>query len=610
MLKLDFGKYIYFNATDSIENNNNKKFDKKHRDSLIAQGKYKEAVTYLKNYNPTDPKKAYRYKLDIANLERTAKIYEAKVQRLGKDKDLVQFVDLLYQGNLSNYVKGNSYINNYNKKIKSLGSDSNNNVSITFKPKKQYAFGAKWLDWLAADNEEYNIDVFYKNSGLSRAQLESAGVKFIDEEDGSTTIKVNKGHELFNKIITGVPMDSHIEFLAGGGFINSSLDSNIPIINSTDIRSAGPVTNVGIVEGPRDALIIYELQQIVKDAQEKRDNIFKKYEPDNVQKSGYVTKLVTPELLQLEQAVISGAATKTQYDEYKNKLFGEINTELITSPFENYNKVYTNRFNETGDETLRELSATDYASIKNKLITNLDNLEYSVYNNGVEEGLLITYKGISAPTSTKLGIYDNDDLTDDTVDKPFSVFIPGMASNFINSTIGLDPNYRANKELLDMANYGITHELDDGTTLRADNNGRIFATKNGTYKELDRSEALTLINKEYVINDAKNQFLYDSVNKDNDIIDVESYDLKAKKQAISYATEMYPEVNIFYDVNTSEYNNIEDYIFSKQQNGVIQENVANNMPYDVYNVYKELFDVYRKIMNGLKEHINIYGNDN
>lgn len=582
-MKHDFGKYIYYNPIKS--NIEPEEFSKEKRDSLIAQGKYKEAVNYSRQYYPKDPEKAAKYNLDIANLERTAKIYEAKLQRLGKDKDLVQFVDLLYQGNLSNYVGDNDYINDYNNKIKSLGSDDN--VSITFKPKKQYGlFG--W-DWLAADNEEYNIDVFYKNNGLSKAQLESAGVKVINEEDGSTTIKVNKGHELFNKIIMGVPMDRPSTITTDGLFGGHDKDENAPIINTNRIDD--PSYNR-----------LYYLQQEVKDAQEKRDNIFKKYEPESVQKSGFTMRLVTPELLQVEQAAINGELKEFQYKTLKNLIFDEVNRELITTPFGNYDKVYTNRFNKRGDETFREAPVDELVNLQDKLRTNIDDLEYSVYNNGVEEGLMITYKGKEKDKS-KLPTDIDADLENHMADVSFSVFIPGMAADFINSAVGLDPNYRASKELLDMANYGITHELEDGTVLHADNNGRIFAKG----VEIDRNEALRLINKDFVVEDARRQFLYDSVNKDNNIIDEEAYDLKAKKQAIAYATETYPEVNLFYDYdNTSEYDNIEDYVFSKQIAGEIQEPVAEKMPYDVYNVYTELFDVYRRIMTGLTNHKNIY----
>ena len=586
-MKHDFGKYIYYNPTKS--NIKPEEFSKEKRDTLIAQGKYKEAVNYSRQYYPKDPEKAAKYNLDIANLERTAKIYEAKLQRLGKDKDLVQFVDLLYQGNLSNYVKDNDYINDYNEKIKSLGSDNNDSVSITFKPKKQYAFGAEWLDWLAADNEEYNIDVFYKNSGLSRAQLESAGVNFIDEEDGSTTIKVNKGHELFNKIIMGVPMDRPSTINTDGLFGGHDKDKNAPIINTNRIDD--PSYNR-----------LYYLQQEVKDAQEKRDNIFKKYEPEIVQKSGFTMRLVTPELLQVEQALINGDIKDVQYKTLKNLIFNEVNRELVTTPFGNYDKVYTNRFNERGDETFREAPVDELVNLQDKLRTNIDNLEYSVYNNGVEEGLMITYKGKEKDKS-KLPTDVDADLANHMADVSFSVFIPGMAADFINSAVGLDPNYRASKELLDMANYGITHKLENNKELYADNNGRIFVEG----VEIDRNEALRLINKDFVVEDARRQFLYDSVNKDNNIIDEEAYDLKAKKQAIAYATETYPEVNLFYDYDsTSEYDNIEDYVFSKQIAGEIQEPVADKMPYDVYNVYTELFDVYRRIMTGLTNHKNIY----
>ena len=589
-MKHDFGKYIYYNPTKS--NIEPEEFSKEKRDRLIAQGNYKEAVNYSRQYYPKDPEKAAKYNLDIANLERTAKIYEAKLQRLGKDKDLVQFVDLLYQGNLSNYVGDNDYINDYNNKIKSLGSDDN--VSITFKPKKQYGlFG--W-DWLAADNEEYNIDVFYKNSGLSKAQLESAGVKFINEEDGSTTIKVNKGNELFNKIVMGVPLgDTFFDTSSYGvGWSRYKPDNGV-IIN-------GETSNV--INGPKEHSYqtLITLQQEVKDAQEKRDNIFKKYEPEVVQKSGFTMRLVTPELLQAEQAAINGELTQFQYNTLKNLIFDEVNRELVTTPFGKYDKVYTNRFNERGDETFREAPVDELVKLQNKLRTNIDYLEYSVYNNGVEEGLMITYKGKEKDKS-KLPTDVDADLDNHIADVSFSVFIPGMAADFINSAVGLDPNYRASKELLDMANYGITHELEDGTVLHADNNGRIFAKG----AEIDRNEALRLINKDFVVEDARRQFLYDSVNKDNNIIDEEAYDLKAKKQAIAYATETYPEVNLFYDYdNTSEYDNIEDYVFSKQIAGEIQEPVAEKMPYDVYNVYTELFDVYRRIMTGLTNHKNIY----
>ena len=585
-MKHDFGKYIYYNPTKS--NIEPEEFSKEKRDRLIAQGNYKEAVNYSRQYYPKDPEKAAKYNLDIANLERTAKIYEAKLQRLNKDdRNLVQFVDLLYQGNLTNYTNSNTYIDNYNNKINSLGSDTNNDISITFKPKKQYGlFG--W-DWLAADNEEYNIDVFYKNSGLSRAQLESAGVKFIDEEDGSTTIKVNKGHELFNKIIMGVPMGGSV----GLDWLSNTPDSDVPGINDISIKDSR-------IPNYKDYTILYNLQQEVKDAQEKRDNIFKKYEPEVVQKSGYTMRLVTPELLQVEQALIDGSIKDVQYKTLKNIIFDEVNRELITTPFGNYDKVYTNRFNERGDETFREAPVDELVNLQDKLRTNIDDLEYSVYNNGVEEGLMITYKGKEKKTlPTDVGA----DLENHIADVSFSVFIPGMAADFINSAVGLDPNYRASKELLDMANYGITHELEDDTVLHADNNGRIFAKG----VEIDRNEALRLINKDFVVEDARRQFLYDSVNKDNNIIDEEAYDLKAKKQAIAYATETYPEVNLFYDYdNTSEYDNIEDYVFSKQIAGEIQEPVAEKMPYDVYNVYTELFDVYRRIMTGLTNHKNIY----
>lgn len=579
-MKHDFGNYIYYNPKNL--NGEPERFDKQKRDNLIANNKYTEAVNYLRLFHPKDPKKAAKYDLDIANLERTAKIYEAKFQRLGKDKDLVQFVDLLYQGNLSNYVKRNDYIKDYNDKIKSLGSDNSNNVSITFKPKKQYGlFG--W-DWLAADNEEYNIDVFYKNSGLSRAQLESAGINFIDEEDGSTTIKVNKGHDLFNKIIMATPMATPSSSTSGLLYVSDS---------------AAPRINNGSFD---DYVKLCHLQSFTKILQEKRDNIFKKYEPEVVQKRGFTMRLVTPELLQAEQAAINGELTQFQYNTLKNLIFDEVNRELVTRPFGKYDKVYTNRFNERGDETFREAPIDELVNLQNKLRTNIGDLEYSVYNNGVEEGLMITYKGKEKDKS-KLPTDVDADLENHIADVSFSVFIPGMAADFINSAVGLDPNYRASKELLDMANYGITHKLENGKELYADNNGRVFVEG----VELDRNEALRLINKDFVVEDARRQFLYDSVNKDSSIIDEEAYDLKAKKQAIAYATETYPEVNLFYDYdNTSEYDNIEDYVFSKQIAGEIQEPVADKMPYDVYNVYTELFDVYRRIMTGLTNHKNIY----
>ena len=311
-------------------------------------------------------------------------------------------------------------------------------------------------------------------------------------------------------------------------------------------------------------------------------------------------RLVTPELLQAEQAAINGELTQFQYNTLKNLIFDEINRELVTRPFGKYDKVYTNRFNKRGDETFREAPVEELVKLQNKLRTNIDYLEYSVYNNGVEEGLMITYKGKEKKT---LPTDVDADLENHIADVSFSVFIPGMAADFINSAVGLDPNYRASKELLDMANYGITHKLENNKELYADNNGRVFVEG----VEIDRNEALRLINKDFVVEDARRQFLYDSVNKDNNIIDEEAYDLKAKKQAIAYATETYPEVNLFYDYdNTSEYDNIEDYVFSKQIAGEIQEPVAEKMPYDVYNVYTELFDVYRRIMTGLTNHKNIY----
>lgn len=592
MIRKDFDTYIYYNPNDTIYKED-KRFNKNYRDSLIANMQYREAVEYSKNFYPKNPEKARAYRNDWMTLERISRIYEAQLSKIeDKDRQLVQFVDLLYRGNLSNNVKnedgktGNTYIDWYNEAIDNLGADKNNEISITFKPKKQYGlFG--W-DWLASDNEEYNIERFYENTGLTEAQLKSADIKIIRNNDGSTTIKVNKGHKLFNKIIMGVPMDKPSDWrMSDSMFGGHEKSDNAPVINTERIDD--PSYNR-----------LYNIQQKIKSYQDKRDRLFTPERSSELeQRAGYRLSFTTPQLEQAKQAYLDNQLTEGQYKLIKSYYYGAIEEEIVANTFVNYGTIYSNRFNEQGDKTLNPVNIEDIYGIQQKLKQNLEDLQYDIYDNGVDRGILITYKGKSKP-DTKIPTDYDAKLENHSADFGFSVFVPNMQLELVDALINQDTNYRANRELADMGRYGYEYETENGA-LYASFDGRVFL--NG--EELDRDSAVKMINKDLIVKDAKYDLLYDSLNKDN-VIDEDKYNTNAKRIAIKAVSEIYPDVDLFYDFDNTKYSNLEDYIFDKRSGDTVKESEAQNMNSETYNVYDELFKIYYNIMKGLTEHKQVF----
>lgn len=593
MVTKDYKDYIF---QSDIETNPNKdySYDQNVLDSKIANRDYEGAINYARQYHPTDPAKLKAWNDCIDELERNGRIVNAiytKVDDKTK-RDKIEFYNNVFLPSGGIVNSDNIIANRFKDMKKGIGSkyDENGNyleatkLSVSFAPEEQSLFG---LDFLYPDNK-YNIDNFYKQSGLNRQILEQQGVTVTKDSNNNTVLTFDKSNPLANKILYNVPSDPN---KYRGDSFSINISDKTPIITGYDSNDNKLGTNYGISRA---------FKHLINDAKNTKDAIYAKNELVPKNYASIIGPSLTDDLDALNEQYNSGAISPNDY----NKLLKREDKEIIDqvkSIASGQWRMYSNAKNKFGtDETLDELDNVSRAEVATLISsTPINRLRIQSM---VAHGTIGTFISIDAdPKSTKAAANDNMETTVDEMIKTrrLQVFIPGFLQDKVQSKINDRSEIKAAQELDNMQDYGYKYKCVNGKTLQYDGNGG-YIKDNDLNNILSKEEASKEIEKDIICKHYKNNLKFKHLNVLDQLIDTDGYRNEAKEIAIKAANSLYPNIPLVKEDGTKmTIDEIYNYIWETDSSYGITKNGYTQLQYEQYSKVKEIFEIYQQIMSGI-----------
>lgn len=599
-MKIKFDKYTYYQDDDDVNVYDATKdltlakkyeYSPDHFNELLRNRQYDDAIAYASKYVPNNPKDRRDFETQLNVIKNQGRKITALYSRLDKDRDLplVEFYDNVFIDGGIERLANNTYAENFVDLKKRLGSKIDEpfgngifgvstkegeigqeatKVSITFMPKKQTLFG---IDWLAKDNNNYNIDKFYEDSGLTENILKGNGVQF-DTKDGKTTLTFRKDNPLANKILYNTPWSVS---LGKAGFIPEVIgldDKNNPISTIT-------------------AHDLGNYQNYIDKAKEYKDRALEINNLVEKDYSGFQAGYVNDALEELRAYAEANpdAMTDSEFSREWKRLGGD---DILTAvkTFGGKQEIYSNLFPVAdGDRTMVKMEGEQRTDVINAI------------SQAKKTDLMFTYGCVNGIVGTVVTINGQAKTKTNDESPRVQVFLPGFLSDKAQEAIQRNSLTRAAKELNDMQDWGHSYDCEDGTELMyigTDSNGRGRFMDFNTKKEYSKDEAAKILNKDMSIRDAKRQLKYNYMNVNGKLIDREGYDTAAQYWALQLAEELDPGIPIYdFAGKTYDFSNPKDVeaIFNKE---IDEENVQ----FDVYYKLQNIYDIYDKIMQAISRY--------
>lgn len=592
-MKLSFGNYSYYDPDDntavSTGNEANKyKFDNKHFQQLIANRQYEDAANYASKYHFEDPATQRAHENDIINLRREGRKIAAIYGKIDNEDTLeqVEFIDHVFTDGGLEQIINNSYAQQFVDAKKQIGSSYKNNgikntdeiekeavaLSFTFADEKQSFLG---IDWLARDNTEKSIEAFYRNSGLNETQLKSAGVE-VTHKDGYTTIKFDKSNSLANRIIyNAIPHTS-----GGGDLFRTSSSYDIALIGYDD---KGNIISDVYGDKKYSDKGWSKMRNLISDAENAKLNVFDSIDMTEKDYSSTVGPSLDDNLEALNQILSTGQITQQQYNQQLKQVGSILDQAVRTLGSGNY-EMFSNAYNdEPTDETMVSLDNIQRSEIIQSIsAADPKSLHFNAMISNGQVGTLIT---IDADELNDKDISDDDDRNE-VKRRRRQVFIPGFMSEIAQKKINQNTSSRAIQEINSIQDYGYGFKTSDGIEIYSSMDGRFYADG----QEISKEDATKAINKTLIIEDATANLKYQFTNNNGELYDREGYEKIAKAIAVRAANELHPEIPF-------EDNATVDDIFAKKGVGPeVQYKYSRQMQYQLYNKYKDVFEIYDAIM--------------
>lgn len=609
-MKINFGDYTWFgdlddkrnityNAKDPTQKEfESKQFNDDYFNQLISNRQYEDAANYANQFHFNDPKMQIAHLNDIANLRRNGRILASCYNKIHDTQTLnkVEFFDKVFVNGGLETLENNEYANKFIEAKRKLGSYTGSfirirnkktgeyeygkpqeatKLEVTFQPKVQKFLG---IDWLAKDNDK-NIDNFYTQSGLNERALKTQGVEVINK-DGRTTLRFDKSNPLANKIIYNLPKrerngDTPIPQIGG------NIDVSIVGLDSKNRR----IKNQNMFSN------LTQIQDIIDSAKNTKEQYFKQNDLTEKQYSSTVAGNIDDNLAMLQEALKEGSITQQEFNKQYSINCGYIDSVLRNIGSGNY-EMYSNKFNEeTSDETLNPVDNEKRNELINAITaTNKANVHLSSMISNGKIGTLVELDaaGLTSKQQEKLEGTDDDQLSNG---RRIQIFIPGLFQEQAQEKINRNTSSQAIQEANSMQDYDYDYKTQDGKTLTYDGLGGYIYDG----EQIDKDNAVKIINKDLIIQDAVNNLQFYYLNKDNKLIDKTNYENKARELAIKACNDIDPGVPLSYTDGTPL---TEDEVFAHSKANP-DDVYFGKIQYQVYDKLQNLYDVYNALMDAI-----------
>lgn len=608
-MKINFGDYTWFgdlndkrNITYNAKDPTQKEFEdyqfkQELFDQYISNRQYEDAANYANQFHFNDPKMQRAHLNDIANLRRNGRILASCYKKIHDTQTLnkVEFFDKVFVNGGLETLENNEYANKFIEAKRKLGSFSGGitaetdnkginiyyksqeatKLEVTFQPKVQKFLG---IDWLAKDNNK-NIDNFYTQSGLNERALKAQGVEVINK-DGRTTLRFDKSNPLANKIIYNLPRrerngDTPIPQIGG------NIDVSIVGLDSKNRR----IKNQNMFSN------LTQIQDIIDSAKNTKEQYFKQNDLTEKQYSSTVAGNIDDNLAMLQEALKEGSITQQEFNKQYSINCGYIDSVLRNIGSGNY-EMYSNKFNEeTSDETLNPVDNEKRNELINAITaTNKANVHLSSMISNGKIGTLVELDaaGLTSKQQEKLEGTNDDQLSNG---RRIQIFIPGLFQEQAQEKINRNTSSQAVQEANSMQDYDYDYKTQDGKTLTYDGLGGYIYDG----EQIDKDNAVKIINKDLIIQDAVNNLQFYYLNKDNKLIDKTNYENKARELAIKACNDIDPGVPLSYTDGTPL---TEDEVFAHSKANP-DDVYFGKIQYQVYDKLLNLYDVYNALMDAI-----------
>lgn len=609
-MKINFGDYTWFgdlddkrnityNAKDPTQKEfESKQFNDDYFNQLISNRQYEDAANYANQFHFNDPKMQRAHLNDIANLRRNGRILASCYNKIHDTQTLnkVEFFDKVFVNGGLETLENNEYANKFIEAKRKLGSYTGSfirirnkktgeyeygkpqeatKLEVTFQPKVQKFLG---IDWLAKDNDK-NIDNFYTQSGLNERALKTQGVEVINK-DGRTTLRFDKSNPLANKIIYNLPRrerngDTPIPQIGG------NIDVSIVGLDSKNRR----IKNQNMFSN------LTQIQDIIDSAKNTKEQYFKQNDLTEKQYSSTVAGNIDDNLAMLQEALKEGSITQQEFNKQYSINCGYIDSVLRNIGSGNY-EMYSNKFNEeTSDETLNPVDNEKRNELINAITaTNKANVHLSSMISNGKIGTLVELDaaGLTSKQQEKLEGTNDDQLSNG---RRIQIFIPGLFQEQAQEKINRNTSSQAVQEANSMQDYDYDYKTQDGKTLTYDGLGGYIYDG----EQIDKDNAVKIINKDLIIQDAVNNLQFYYLNKDNKLIDKTNYENKARELAIKACNDIDPGVPLSYTDRTPL---TEDEVFAHSKANP-DDVYFGKIQYQVYDKLQNLYDVYNALMDAI-----------
>jgi len=609
-MKINFGSYTYFDGKadgENIEHGSTQypftfiqshMFNKEKFNTLVANRQYNDAADYASQFHFSDPATQRAHENDIINLRRNGRVLGAIYGQVQNPEDLAKivFADKVFtDGGLESSTFGSSdgdgdiyksslrsYYNQLEQYKARIGSKINYSVfgheieqeastlEVTFQPQKQTFLG---VDWLAKDNDN-NIDNFYAISGLSKKQLDEAGVQIINKDD-KTTLKFDKSNPLANKILY------YTDTKAGRNRIG-----DMPVLEPGGDRPAivrGYDKNgneLGFGEG------LDAFKQLIDDARNTKENYFREKNLEFKDYSSTVGPLISDELSSLRSMLNRGDINETQYNQQAKVLAPHIFSAINTLGSANY-EMYTNNFNDSAtDETLIPADNEQRAELANLISSYAPkDIDVSAMVSNGKIGALITHQGSGNETEGN----ENDG-------RRIQIFVPGLLQDEAQEKINRNTSTRAIQELNSMIDWGYDYKLRDGATISVDDFGHF---KKGD-EIIDKATAIQELNKDMIMEEGIANLKYQYLNSDNQIVDNAAYEQMARLFSMNAAQDVYGDIQLNINPQTLGVTLTDKFGNVYNPDDIFNRNIdKNKTQYEVYERLNDIYAMYNELMNAL-----------
>lgn len=574
MLKVNFGRYTYFDPNadihDKVEPYNSDKFNK-----YIADRDYLGAADYASKYHfPDDPEKDKALRNYIINLRREGRVLGALYGRITDPDDLaaVSFADNVFLKDGTSRVDTGKYGETFRQIKESLGSSEQGNdatnLSVTFHPKKRTLFG---IDALMADND-FNIDNFYAESGLTEQDLVENGVIVNHTIDGKTVLKFHKTNDLANKILYHIPRKHRYGDLP---VFDSNINPNVEGFDDSDNK-------VGTASSGQ----IRSFRDVIDNANEIKQKYLADFNNNEKQYSSTTAPWISDELYQLQQMGLTDEEYNRRAKIVAPQIFNAIND--LTSEYEMYSDKYNDDPRNSTLVPMDDHQKSDLADLIASTAPKDIQVDAMISNGKI--GALITIAG------------SKDSKTGELKTRPYKIFVPKLLQEEAQKRINADSSYRAVQEANTMLDLRYEYKLQDGRSLAVNNDGD-FAIDN---KVISRDEAIRTLDRDMIIEEASADLKYRYMNSNGTVFDSDGYEAKAREVTLNSIHELYPDMNVTVNPSTLDISIIDQYGETHSASDLFNKKIdRENTQYEVYNRLKDIIGIYDSLMNDLLKYLKL-----